>query len=440
MVKTTKGIKNYKFKIIKCDESYIIAILIMALSLLNWAEIKAETDTSTRAFSERVKTLRVENPDNFMSPPVIRLGSQDRVDINFDIIGESHEWLRCRLVHCNADWQPSRLLDTEITDGFNEMEVNDYAYSVNTYVHYVNYNIQLPSPKLTPTASGNYLLQVYPEGEPDNLLLQARFYVAESGAGISAGVTTNTDRGFNTEWQQLEIAVDTDAAGIRNPYQDLIIAIEQNREPETAKRLIHPLRVEGGRLTFAHTPELIFPAGNEYRRFETVRADYPGMNVDSVKFGGSNWHAWVAKDYPRTEKEYTYDRTQRGRYKIADYTSTDPNLGADYVTVHFTLAMPELPGKEVYVDGDLTNHQYVAKNRMTYNRELQQYECGLPLKQGSYNYRYAARDKQTGSVTAAPVEGNKYETDNEYQIMVYHREPGSRGDRLIGFLVTKCEK
>ena len=112
-------------------------------------------DTSTRIIDIPVRTLSLRNPDNFMSPPVIRLGTDDRLVVNFDIIGDSHEYLRYRLVHCNADWQPSQLLDSEYMEGFNEGEITDYAYSSNTYVHYVNYNLVIPNEGMGVLASGN---------------------------------------------------------------------------------------------------------------------------------------------------------------------------------------------------------------------------------------------------------------------------------------------
>ena len=390
-------------------------------------------DTSTAVFSDDIKTLQVRNPDYFMSPPMVRIGTQDRLQINFDIIGEQHEYLRYKLIHCNSDWQPSRLMESEYVDGFNEAEVTDYAYSTNTYVHYVNYNIEIPNADLPVIASGNYLLQVYPENDPDEILLQARFAVSDNITGVNGIMTTRTDKGFNSEYQQLILNVD--APGNINPYQDLIITIEQNNRPETLRTITHPMRVDGSSVIYEHDPALIFESGNEYRRFETVRTDYPGMHVDTVKFGGTNWHAWLKEDGMRTEKEYVYDSTQHGRFKIDEYNSTDPDLGADYVTVHFSLDAPAIAGADIYVDGDFALNTYGRLNKMEYDFNEGKYHGSIPLKQGSYNYRYVVVPHSTGIPIAAPIEGNKYETSNEYLVKVFLRTPGSRADRLVGAAV-----
>lgn len=389
-------------------------------------------DTGQQMFRDNVRTLSVTNPDNFMAPPVLRMGSSDRLNINFDIIGDDMEYLRYRLIHCNADWQPSHLMESEYIKGFNEALVEDYAFSSNTYIHFVNYNISLPDPNLPILTSGNYLLQVYPESDPDDIILQARFSVSEEKSFVTGGVTTRTDKGTDSEFQQLFLNIDSSNLGNINPFQDLIITVTQNNRPETTRTLSHPIRVEKNNVVFEHIPQLIFDAGNEYRRFETVRTDYPGMNVDSVKFKNGIWHAWLKKDVSRSHKNYTYDSTQHGRFKIDEYNSTDPDLSADYVMVHFTLDPVDNPQGKVFVDGEFTQHRFDDSNIMRYDWNSGLYEVAIPLKQGSYNYQYVVIPENGYYPTTAPIEGNKYETINEYLVKVFLRLPGVRGDRLVG--------
>ena len=389
-------------------------------------------NTGQQIFRDNVRTLSVYNPDNFMAPPLIRFGTSDKLNINFDIISDDVEYLRYRLIHCNSDWQPSRLMENEYIDGFNEGEIEDYAFSSNTYIHYVNYNISFPNPEMQIIASGNYLLQVYPEYEPDNVILQARFSVSEEKSFLSGGMTTRTDKGTNSEYQQLFLNVDLSNLHNVNPYQDLLVNIIQNNRPETTRIITHPIRVERNNAVFEHDPLLIFEAGNEYRRFETVRTDYPGMHVDSVKFQNGLWHAWLKPDESRARHSYTYDSTQHGRFKIDEYNSTEPDLSADYIMVHFTLDPETYPKGRIFLNGDFTQHRFDDSNLMRYDLITGNYEASIPLKQGSYNYQYVVIPENGGYPSVAPVEGNKYETNNEYLVTVFYRPPGARGDRLVG--------
>ena len=406
-----------------------VALLCMIIAIHS---VTGATDTATRIFDPAFRTLRIESSMGFMQAPVIRLNSGDKIIVSFDEIGDDFSQLQYSLLHCNADWQPSRLLESEYLDGFNVADVDDYAFSTNTFIHFVNYRIEVPNEYMQPLVSGNYLLRVYDRDEPENTLLQARFAVSEARTGISGEASGRTDRGHNTEWQQLGFLVNTAEINVGNPFQDLIVTVTQNNTPSTTRTITHPLRVEGSNVIFAHSPEMIFDSGNEFRRFETIRTNYPGMHVDSMRYGGSNYHAYLMHDIPRVWRDYKYDETQHGRFKIREYNSTDSDLGADYVTVHFTLETPEMPGARVYVDGDMTHHLTDDAYLMEYDHAAGAYTLQLPLKQGSYNYRYTVIPPGGKEAVPAPIEGNHFETLNEYLIKVYYRPPGARADRLIG--------
>lgn len=389
----------------------------------------ADTDTRQQIFSPRFKTLKVQNMDIFDAPPVMRFGSEDRLEITFDEIGDDNSFLEYRLLHCNADWQPSSLLDSEFLAGFNAVRIEDYAFSTATFVHYVNYRIEIPNEETGILRSGNYLLQVYNPDEPDETLLQARFRVSENSATIVSGYNARTDLGFNDSWQQVWATATVELGDGSNPYNDYRLEVTQDNDDRTRRTLPVPSRVNGNQLVYDHNPQLIFPAGNEYLRFESLSNQFPGMKVDSLRYEGTNYHVWLKPDYPRAEREYQFDRTQHGRFIVREYNSTDSNIGADYITVHFLLEMDRLPGAEIYVDGEMTNGLLTDRNRMEYDGTKGVYTLQLPLKQGAYNYRYLVKDLD-GKVKS--LDGDKWETGNQYEVSLWKRRPGDRADSLIG--------
>lgn len=393
----------------------------------------AATDTSTAIFDPAFRTLKLSNPDHFMAPPVITLGSDERLLLSFDEIGEEWSDLQLRLLHCNSDWQPSALLESEYLDSFNVADIEDYASSQNTFVHFTNYHATVPPEGMEPLVSGNYLVQVFDRDDPDRVILQARFYVAEANVHVSGAASGRTDRGINTEWQQLSMRIDPASTALSNAVADTWLRISMNDQPETERLIPAPDRLDGSALVYEHSPSLVFPAGNEYRRFETVRINYPCLHVDSMRYGGSNYHAYLTPDRMRSTSPYSYDETQRGRFLVHEYNATEPELGADYVTVHFTLQGPEMTGADIYVDGEMTHHRMDGSTRMYYDLEDRAYHLQMPLKQGSYNYRYVAvpRGSDMTSANPAPVEGNFADTTNEFLARFYYRPPGARADRLL---------
>ena len=401
--------------------------------------LRSEVDTTTGIFDRRFRTLKTEVEDNFMSPPVIRLGTNDRILVKFDEIGEDNSYLEYRLIHCDADWQPSRLIESEYLEGFNSVRIEDYAYSTATFVHYVNYLIAFPNEELQIKHSGNYLLQVYDPERPEETLLQTRFQVTENRARIEGNVTSRTDMGHNTYWQQLAFEIDCQGIGEFNPYQDIIVYVTQNNRETTKRRIMTPLRVSGCKIIYEHLNDLVFGASNEYRRFESVSNSFPGMRVDSLRYMGSNYHVWLKVDEPRQSASYNYDQTQHGRFLVREYNSTDSDIGADYITVHFLLECPELPSYDIYLDGEFTHDRMDKENQLTYDHRVGGYVAEVPLKQGAYNYQYVTRSRQTGEISTSTIEGDKYETLNEYGIAVYFRPPGARADRLISYRILQME-
>ena len=123
-------------------------------------------DTLDGIFNSRFKSLTTTVAGNEMSPPVITLNGNDRVIISFDELSDERSYLRYSLVHCNALWQPSGLVESEFLDGFNIGDVEEFSYSQATTVNYIHYSLSLPNDRMRFTISGNYLLKVFPENNP----------------------------------------------------------------------------------------------------------------------------------------------------------------------------------------------------------------------------------------------------------------------------------
>lgn len=393
----------------------------------------AFADTMTGIFNERVKSLQVQLDGYEYAPPVMVLGTSDRLIFSFDHLNEDRQYLRYELVHCNADWQPSGLADIEFLDGFNLGDIEEYDYSQLTTVHYVHYQLTIPNAQVSPKISGNYLLKIFPENDPDDVWLQCRFMVSEETAPISASATTRTDIDFNRDHQQLSIVVDTEETGMQDPFNDLIIKVQQNGRWDNEVTLRQPLRMANRNVSvYEHMQPLIFKAGNEYRRIETVSITNPTMGVEQVEYHYPYYHSVLYTDAERASQPYAYDQTQHGRYKVREYNSTQSDIEADYTVVHFTLDAPEMPGAMIFIDGDFTQRRFGPESLMTYNRATGLYERSMLLKQGAYNYQYLLVPAGASEGSASPIEGDKYQTGNEYTIRAYTRLPGERYDRLIG--------
>lgn len=416
----------------------IIAAIVMLLAAMS--ACCAATDTMTGVFNDRIKTVQTTYGGNIFAIPMVTLGTGERLTITFDHLAEDRAYLRYRVLRCDADWQPSTLAESEFLDGFNESPIEDYEFSRATTVHYVNYSFEFPDENIRPTMSGNYLIQVYPEDDPDDIWFQTRVMVSEQTAAISAEATSRTDIDYNDAHQQLAISVDTERARVADPFNDLTVVVMQNGRYDNEVALRHPLRAVGHTAVYEHVRPLIFEAGNEYRRMEVSSTNYPGMHVEAIEYLNPFYHFDLETDVSRAGTGYLYDSTQHGRFFVREYNSAQSAVEADYVVVHFALDYPELEGMQIFLDGDFTSRRFDPSSIMTYNRANSRYEKAVLLKQGAYNYQYLAVPPGRRSGTTSVIEGNKYQTVNEYLIKVYTRRPGDRTDRLIGVALITTQQ
>lgn len=398
------------------------------------------TDTRNAILHPAFHTLQVHLQDNEMTPPIITLGTDDRLTVSFDELATDRRYIRYEIIHCDSRWRPDQLVAPEYLDGFNEGTIDDYAFSQATSVPYINYRLTIPNEQTTIKLSGNYLLRIYDESAPDRTLLQARFHVIEPLMKVAASVTSRTDIDYNDRHQQLTVAVDAQGTPVSNIFNDLLVTVQQNGRTDNMARTSHPNRLAGNVAWFEHDRNLIFPAGNEYRRTEITSTTYPGMHVEALSYADPYYHADLYIDQPRQESLYQYDSTQHGRFKVREYNSHDSDTEADYIVTHFALDMPEQHNYDIFLDGDFVQRRFDPQSRMVFNRATGLYEKALLLKQGAYNYQYLTVPHGSLTGSTDPIEGDKYQTCNEYLILVYYRQPADRYDRLVGATMVTSGK
>ncbi|NDW17903.1 DUF5103 domain-containing protein [Dysgonomonas sp. 216] len=407
--------------------------LVLIICMLIAPLIVKSQNYKTQPLSSEIKTISVNKNGDWLQPPFINLHSGDFIRINFDRLGEnSFNRLRYKLVHCNADWTPSTLSYIEYLDGFNDNYIEDYASSVNTTVEYTNFGINIPNQDLSLKVSGNYAVIVYEEDNQDNILLNACFSVIDNVISISGGMSSNTLIDSHKEHHQISFIINHQNISIKDPLEELKVFVRQNNRLDNQKVLVKPTYIQPNRLVYEQNKDLIFEAGNEYRRFESVSYRYNGLNIDRTEYVRPYNYTYIIPDQIRAYKRYIYDQDQNGRFYIRNAEASDNDIDADYFYTKFSLSAEDPILNRIYVTGDFCYNIFGEDNLMQYDYEQKEYYTTILLKQGAYNYLYLAQDGDKYST--APMEGNYYETENEYQIFVYYRPIGERSDKLIGFL------
>lgn len=385
-------------------------------------------------FIDNLKSLRVEMDGVWDSDPVGQLGNGHFVEISFDDLQHNYVRYTYTITHCNADWTPSDLLESDYMEGFNGSRIENYEPSMNTTMLYNHYTLRLPNDDVKLKVSGNYLLQVFEDGD-DEPVAQACFSMVEQRLGIEISVTSNTDIDTYEAHQQVDFSINYSGYSVNHPETELQAFVLQNKRWDNHVEGLRPNYLRTNTLEFSHNRQLIFPAGNEFRRFEILDEYVPTMRVESMKFFSPLYHAYIMTDEQRIN--YIYDQDQDGRYYVRNGDNVDNDTESDYFITHFRLESPELTDGNLYLFGDFTNQRYTEEYCMEYNLMEHAYELAIPLKQGSYNYMYLFVSEGNNTGTTEQTEGNFYQTENEYSVYVYHRPFGERYDHLVGYHKVK---
>ncbi|MEI7829413.1 MAG: DUF5103 domain-containing protein [Prolixibacteraceae bacterium] len=367
------------------------------------------------------------------SLPVLELGSSRRLICKFDLFARDPKNYRYTIVHCDADWNPSRLVTSEYLEGFADNTINDYDFSINTTVPYINYRLVLPNENVLIRLSGNYLLKVWEDGKKDQPVLIKPFYVTEKEVEITGEVQKATYEGYSGASQQMTFAVNYPGFPISDPLNEIKTVVMQNSRSDNRLIQLKPTFIRQNQLVFEDKINP-FRGGNEFRNFNAKNLQTNGMGIRAIEFRDPYYFLFLETDQSRRNEQYLTRNDLNGSFLVKNDRVSDSDLESDYIYVHFSLAPPDLVSNDqIFIFGALTDWQCLPGNQMIYQPDTKLYEADLLLKQGFYDYQYVIINKDTKAIDATFMEGSHVETENNYHIFVYYRGFSSRYDRLIGY-------
>jgi len=411
---------------------------LTTLLITSFGILSGETDDSlyfkNSVFSDNIKTVQLYKEGWNLSYPVIKLKSEDKLVLNFDLLGDQIENYYYTFIHCTKDWKRSDIFTGSYLEGFPENQIEDYRSSFNTTVNYIHYRLIFPNDRISLNLSGNYILFVYPADEPDKAVITQRFVVSEDAVSITTGVRRPMMANANNTSQQIDFTVNYSGLNLNDPYMNIYSFILQNGRWDNAKRNLKPDFQGNNELRYSTLSDKnIFTGGNEFRWFDIKSIRYLSQYVKSIDFLISNYNVFLQPSENREFKPYFYWQDFNGKYYIAYQEGQNPDTDADYVYVWFTLPSGyPVTGGKIYVSGAFNQWRLGKNNMMIYNTEKEAYECSILLKQGWYNFEYVFVEEGKSGGTASKFEGDHYETENDYSVVVYYRNPRERYDRVIG--------
>lgn len=389
-----------------------------------------ELRLADQAYEEQIRTILLypaHGSNQGVLTSTAQLGNFD-LRLSFDDLADQRYNYNARIIHCNADWTKSTLFDLDFLVSYNEFPVNNFEFSVDTSVPYVQYWLDLPAVKLP----GNYVVVVYRESDKEDIVLSKRFMVYDNRITISGENNQIIAGQVAAINQQINFTVNYKNVEVINPAENIRVVIRQNQRWDNMATGLKPAFIRD----FQHELEYrffddakMFKGGNEFRFFDLRSINNPGRNVRRVDRTTQPWEAYIERDKDRSHEAYSQYNDLNGNFLVANLDYRDASF-TNYIWVNFALAAATPINGKVYVAGGFNYWNYDANNLMTYDAARQEYTVSILLKQGWYDYQYLVESPETVPYL---FEGSHFQTENEYEILVYYRPFKPSADLLIGY-------
>lgn len=402
-------------------------IILFSNKVKTWATDLVNYD---HTYVDYLKTVTFHQTGLPLSLPIVM--GRGSLTLGFDDLNGGSTRYKYYIEHCDRNWQASNLSPNDYLDGFDEDNLRQVDFSVGTYQDYSHYSLVLPNQVTRWTLSGNYLLHIFDEasGEP---VITRRFGVAD----IKLSPTLTFRRPLNTlidqTHQSFEVAIDIKDFNLSNPLQDVSIQIIQNSRWQFITAPKTPDFIRGTELVYLDNGRLTLPAGKEFRILDIRSLRTRTANVEAVEIQPDGVVVFVEPEPLRASRNYIYIIDGNGALVIENKDRPgDPHLTCDYAHVNFLLQSPKELDEDIYILGAFNHWECLEEDRLKYKSEDGGYVIEKLLKQGYYNYAYALKDEKTGKPVYTRTEGDSYETENNYTVLIYYHPIGARYDQLIG--------
>lgn len=430
--------------------SLLSLVLLFSFPFL-WLQARSYAPASpifpTRIYDELVGNVQVRvhpAPKHYRPYPVMNPQEGEKIEISFDLLDDVPQIVEFSITHCSALWNPSGLSFGDYMSGPERGLIDQSQPSGGTWVSYRHYALRIGQGELyVPRQSGNFLFKAWisGQGSEETPLFQAAFAVLNEQVTISQSLTASTQATLYDKHQAVEVELEFDGMEVPEPsYYKILVG--QNASQGRVALLTRPSGISGGRLLYANQQAALFWAGNHFRATEILTDKYNGMGVNHSYLRDGISYMELFADTERASGSYVHERSAQGRYRIRNVDQEkDANLTTDYYAVSFTLHLSPEEAKDglIFLEGGAFDALPVKYKRLSYNSEKGSYELTVLLKGGYIGYRYCLASPDKFSLDtpfplneANTIEGDYYQTDNNYTALVYRRLPSDRCDCLIG--------
>jgi hypothetical protein len=252
--------------------------------------------------------------------------------------------------------------------------------------------------------------------------------VYQNQVGVFGEIKLSSSVGKRQNNQRIEVTMAYGELNTLDPRNDFKIVVRQNQRSDNTIVLAPTFINENSKEIRYQNLGLDndFSGGNEFRFFDLSTINFRGRNVKDAGFENNKPFARLAADEKRSDG-YFQTLDLNGQFYIRDLEGTGVYATtAEYIKTIFSLKT-EKTNNEYFILGAFNQWQKNATSKLKWNSVDEIYQTEYILKQGWYDYLYTSGDNPD------QFERSFFETENLYEVFVYFKPIGARGDQLIGY-------
>lgn len=379
------------------------------------------------ASDESIRTIQLYRGDDERSLPVVSLGGDDALTLEFDLMAREGRPLSVYFQHADRTWRrdlsPSRALES-----FQDDRLVDYESSRGTELPYVHYHYRFPNDDIRFRVSGNYVLRVTERGRRDSVLFEQPFFVAEEKGGLGLQGESIVVPGQRQPSVRpiARFRPPTEIQG--DPFGHTACFVRNGRLADTRCEE-RPLLVRQPELEFELSREHAYaPSAAEYELdLSTLRTTSQITRVDRSQ---SPFRVTLDADYARFEgRDSAPAANSQTIVRAALAGVANPAVQAEYVetTFAFVPSGAQPYSRPFSVAGSFSSMDPARGVTMEWRPARERYEGSVLLKQGRHQYFYSTTDP----AFSKQVREHQARARSLFTAFVYYRDDRWNTDRLL---------
>ena len=372
---------------------------------------------------KNIKTIILKSSKS--SSPFIYFG--DAIELKFDDLDGDEKNYYYQINHFDYMWNLSNLYKSEYLEGFDDIRIKKIRNSFNTLQPYTNYTLSIPNDDIKLKLSGNYSISIHLSN--GKKVFEKRFSYINNQTPIQLTISkSNTIDNLKTN-QKIKININCgDCSKIYNSASKLKVIVIKNHNWSNSIIIEKPKFIFSNNLIY---DDIYFLGGNEFLNFDNSKINSTNYRVYKSTLTDI-YNNFLVDDRERINDLYEFNPDINGEFLINSNDNSDFDIENDYGRVHFNLKINIFnKNNNVYLLGRFNNFMTNENYKLKYDEKSKSYKGSFLFKQGFYNYKYGYTNSLKPN-TINYFEGNFWETENLYTVLIFHKKNNEKYFKLIG--------